>query len=180
MTNILTFLTINQSKWPVQFSKDIYASSETVWNLISKPGNLENCHPFCKQNIVDKWPGDNSRDTIEYLNGWKFERKFVRWIDKVGYDLFIKRKEGKSSFVSWRIKPIDDHSCSLSISVYMYKLDFIPKVLRWIPHMLYVRPLLKNYLLSVTGGFKYYLQTGKSVSHNQFGNHPWFSINNSQ
>ena len=24
------------------------------------------------------------------------------------------------------------------------------------------------------------LQTGKSVSHNQFGNHPWFSIKNSQ
>ena len=84
--------------------------------------------------------------------------------------------EGKIRFVSWRIKPIDNHSCSLSISVYMYKLDFIPKVLRWIPHMLYVRPLLKNYLLSVTGGFEYYLQTGKSVSHNQFGNHPWFSI----
>ena len=85
MTNILTFLTINQSKWPVQFSKDIYASSETVWNLISQPGNLENCHPFCKQNIVDKWPGDNSRDTIEYLNGWKFERKLLKLLFLINY-----------------------------------------------------------------------------------------------
>ena len=180
MNDISKYLTSNQSKNPINITKIINVPADAVWGIISEPSNLEKCHPFCKENPIINWPGDNARDEIHYLSGWIFERKFVRWIDKVGYDLFIKRKEGKSSFVSWRIKPIDDHSCSLSISDYMYKLDFIPKVLRWIPHILYVRPLLKNYLLSVTGGFKYYLQTGKSVSHNQFGIHPWFSINNSQ
>ena len=178
MTNISTFLTINQSKWPVQFSKDIYASSETVWNLISQPGNLENCHPFCKQHIVDKWPGDNSRDTIEYLNGWKFERKIVRWIDSVGYDLFIGRKGGKDSFVSWRIDPINDQKCSLSINVYMYKQQFAPIGFSWIVTLLYIRPLLRKYLFSVVNGFEYYLQTGKPVSKNHFGAHPWFSAKN--
>ena len=179
MNDISKFLTKDQSKSPINITKVIHVPADDVWGIISEQSNLEKCHPFCKENPTIKWPGVNARDEIHYLNGWIFERTFVRWIDKVGYDLFIGRNKGKRSFVSWRIKPINTHSCSLSISVYMYKLDYIPTIFRWIPHVVYVRPLLKKYLLSVIGGFEYYLQTGKSVSHNQFGVHPWFSGKNS-
>tara|TARA_B110000438_G_C15798296_1_gene643866 strand:+ start:1293 stop:1829 length:537 start_codon:yes stop_codon:yes gene_type:complete len=178
MDDISKYLTVNQSKRPIKFRKLMNAPADLVWNIISEPGNLQKCHPFCKQNPTIEWPGDNSKDEIHYLNGWIFERRFVHWIDHVGYDLFIGRKGGKSSLVSWRIEPINNQECFLSISIYMYKLDFIPKGFRWISRIIYVQPLLKKYLLSVTGGFEYYLQTGKPVLDNHFGSHPWFSNKN--
>ena len=74
--------------------------------------------------------------------------------------------------------PINDQKCSLSINVYMYKQQFAPIGFSWIVTLLYIRPLLRKYLFSVVNGFEYYLQTGKPVSKNHFGVHPWFSVKN--
>ena len=95
-------------KWPVAVSQPITAPAENVWDAISMPGNLELCHPFCATNPVEVWPGEGSVDQIHYLRGWVFERRFCRWIEGVGYDLNIGRRGGSSSFVSWRIMPVDD------------------------------------------------------------------------
>jgi len=104
-----------------------------------------------------------------------FERQFSRWIDGVGYDLDIGRSGGGSSSVSWRITPIDDQNCYLRITVYPQVLQAVPPVIRWVPHLLRVRPLLKSYLSSVVQGFEWYVTRGEPVPRNQFGSHPWFS-----
>ena len=162
-------------KWPVAAEKPIMAPAEKVWAAISMPSNLEPCHPFCAQNPVKKWPGEGSRDEVHYFSGWVLERRFCRWIDGVGYDLEIGRHGGRSSFVSWRIMPLDNQSCILRISVYPHPLQNVPVAIRWLPHFMRLAPMLKKYLSSVVRGFEWYVIRGEPVSRNQFGSHPWFS-----
>ena len=162
-------------KWPVAVAQPINAPAQKVWDTISMLGNLEPCHPFCAQNPVEVWPGEKSRDEIHYLSGWIFERRFSRWIEGVGYDLEIGRRGGRSSFVSWRIMPVDSENCVLRIAVYPHALQNLPVAIRWLPHILNIRPRLKSYLSSVTRGFEWYVVRGESVPRNQFGSHPWFS-----
>ena len=162
-------------KWPVGVVRPIEASTGEVWSTVSEPGYLERCHPFCVSNPVMEWPGEGSRDEVHYLNGWVFERRFRGWIEGVGYDLEIGRAGGRQSFVSWRISPVEDQGCSLSIVVCPHVLQGIPTWLRWAPHYLRVRPLLTRYLESVTRGVEWFVTRGEAVSENQFGRHPWFS-----
>ena len=162
-------------RWPVAVTQLIAAPAEKVWAAISMPGNLEPCHPFCEKNPVMSWPGDESRDEIHYLNGRVFERRFSRWVEGLGYDLAIGRSGGRSSSVSWRITPIDGHNCTLRIAVYPHVLQGVPVTIRWLPHLLRVRPPLKSYLSSVVRGFEWYVKRGEPVPRNQFGSHPWFS-----
>lgn len=162
-------------KWPVAVSRSISASARDVWQAISMPGNLEPCHPFCSKNPVEVWPGEESRDEIHYLSGWVYARRFCRWIEGVGYDLEIGRRGGRQSFVSWRITPEDGHNCTLRITVYPHALQGLPVIIRWVPHMLSIGPMLRKYLSSVVRGFEWYVTRGEAVPRNQFGSHPWFS-----
>ena len=162
-------------KWSIVVAQSITAPAEKVWNVISMPGNLEPCHPFCAKNLVEVWSGEGSRDEVRYLSGWIFEWQFYQWIDGVGYDLEIGRPGGSKSFVSWRIVPSDNHNCTLKITVYPHILQNIPSAIRWLPHILYIGPMLRSYLSSVTRGFEWYVSRGEPVPRNQFGEHPWFS-----
>jgi hypothetical protein len=99
----------------------------------------------------------------------------VEWIDGAGYDLEIGRSGEETSFVSWRIAPIDYRTCTLRIAVYPHVLQRVPVAIRWLPHLLRVRPQLTSYLTSVVRGFEWYATKGQPVPRNQFGTHPWFS-----
>lgn len=162
-------------KWPITVAQSIAAPADKVWDVISMPGNLERCHPFCAKNPVDTWPGSESHDQIHYLNGLVYERRFCRWIEGIGYELEIGRIGGRSSFVSWRLQPIDPGHTDLIISVYPYVFQNLPLAIRWVPYILRIRPLIRRYLTSVTKGFEWYLTRHESVPRNQFGSHPWFS-----
>ena len=162
-------------KWPVYVERVIAAPAQEVWNAISRPGNLDLCHPFCSSNPVQSWPGPDSHDEVHYLNGWVYERHFLEWIDGIGYDLEIGRSGGGKSLVSWRIVPIDDHNCALRITVCPHTLQNLPTVIRWIPYTLRLRPLLRKYLDSVVRGFEWYVIYQTPVPKNAFGAHPWFS-----
>ena len=162
-------------RWPVGVTRNIEASAEEIWTAIATPGYLERCHPFCASNPVEVWPGEHSRDELHYLNGWIFRRRFCRWLEGEGYDLEIGREGGRTSFVSWRISPVGDQRCSLSIVVCPHVLQGIPTWVRWAPHYLRVRPLLTSYLESVVRGVEWFVTRGEPVPRNQFGPHPWFS-----
>lgn len=162
-------------RWPVSAERAIDAPAQKVWDVIAAPGNLELCHPFCASNPVQNWPGPNARDEVHYLSGWVYERRFNRWLEGVGYDLEIGRGSDDIAFVSWRISTVDDRSCVLRITVHPQALQNLPAVIRWIPHMLWLRPMLRKYLESVVGGFEWYVTRGEPVPRNQFGTHPWFS-----
>lgn len=162
-------------KWPVSVERVIAAPAHEVWDAISRPGNLELCHPFCASNPVQVWPGPGSEDEVHYLNGWIYKRLFRGWVEGVGYDLEIGRSGGGQSSVSWRVTPIDDAYCGLCIAVCPHVLQHLPVVVRWIPHAARLRPMLRNYLDSVVRGFEWFVIRGEPVPRNAFGTHPWFS-----
>jgi hypothetical protein len=162
-------------KWPVAAAQTISAPAHRVWDVISTPGNLELCHPFCRSNPVSVWPGPNSRDEVHYLSGWVYERRFRHWIEGVGYDLYIQQRGRQIASVSWRISPDNEQTCTLTITVYPLALQNVPLAIRWLPHVIRLRPRLLTYLESVVRGFEWYVTRGEPVPRDQFGRHPWFS-----
>ena len=170
---------IEKFKWPVSVSQKIQASPQKIWSVITKPGNLEDCHPFCERNTVFEWPGVGSKDVIYYYSGWILHREIVNWIDGMGYDLVIGRENGRKSYVSWRITG-EQEEAQLRITIYPHALQHIPVAIRWIPHAAIVYPALHSYLRSVVKGFEWFITTETPVSKNQFGSHRWFSNNESQ
>jgi hypothetical protein len=132
----------------VSAEKVIAAPTKKVWGVISEPGNLHWCHPFCASNPVEIWPGPNSRDKIHYLSRWVYERRFKTWIEGEGYDLEIGRPGGVLKF---------------------------PPIIRQLVFALRLRSPLQSYLDSVVRGFEWYVTRGEAVPRNAFGTHPWFS-----
>jgi len=153
-------------KWPVSASRQIKAPPEKIWAVISSPGNLAHCHPFCENNPVEKWPGKGSLDSVYYYSGWVYHRQFTGWFG---------RKKGRKSKVSWRIHKINDSQGELTITVFPQALQHITVMIRWLPHFTYLWPMLSRYLVSVVKGFEWYITTGQPVKRNQFGSHKWFS-----
>ena len=133
-------------------------SPRILWNVISAPNHLELFHPFCKK-ISISWDDMPYVDELEYLNGLKYVRKFVKWEPLKGYALNIGRKKGKQSHVIWEIKEIDDLNCSLSITVYPHLLNNWPYFISYLPYKLIIKPKLYDYLFSVISGLKYYLKS---------------------
>jgi len=165
---------VNNFNWHVSYNAQINCDVNTVWEIISAKSNLELFHPFCKKNKVIKWSKENSVDQIEYLNGSIFQRKFLKWEEKVGYDLFIRQAEKPKSFVKWRMKE-NEQNCELEITVFPYLLNKGSKIIFWLPFHLAVKPILFNYLASVVNGLKLYAEQGYRIPKNHFGKHIWFS-----
>ena len=160
--------------WPVRVEKEIKANSDEIWKIISKEGNLNLVHPFCKKNHAISWNSENSVDVLEYLNGLKFIREFQTWNPGKGYSLLIGTKNGKKSYVEWKIRSKNKKQY-LSITVYTHYMIKYPKFISFFPYEFMVKPNLKKYLESVIGGINYYLTKNKTVPKNNFGEHNWFS-----
>jgi len=168
---------IKKFKWPVSVSRKYEAPPWNIWSAIAKPGNLRAFHPFCEKNPVYEWPGVGSKDAVYYYSGWVLQRKFINWIDGVGYDLLIGREGGRKSYVSWRITDERKDISTLKITIYPHSLQNIPTAIRWIPHIAAVQPSLNRYLDAVLKGLEWFINSGKPVRKNQFGSHKWFSSN---
>ena len=54
-------------------------SKDELWELISRPGNLNECHPLCRTNEALEWQDDNHSDRLVYLNGRTYVRQFINW-----------------------------------------------------------------------------------------------------
>lgn len=162
----------------IKYKTNINCSQEKLWEVISTPGNLEFCHPFCKENKVTIWGKVGSKDTIEYYNGLKLYRLFTEWNVGKGYKLLIGRGRYATAEVIWEIAAKENEISILSISINVYSdiaLKRYSKFLRWIIKELYLLPNMSNYVKDVVEGFKYYIETGKPVKKNQFGNNRMFS-----
>ena len=150
-------------------------SVDELWNIISKPSNLELYHPFCRSNTPIEWNDKNHADKLEYLNGTILERHFVSWKENKGYNLYIGRKDGRKSNVSWKIERISDYQTELSIEVHPWIFNQGNRFIEFIPFNFFVRPQLKSYLQSVLGGLKWYTEHDKPTPRNHFGKLAWFS-----
>ena len=148
-----------------------------ILNLIREPGSLNKYHPFCKRNDAIKWPGTNSIDELEYLNGSTFERNFFNWHEN-GFDLIIERKnKSKMAQVNWIIEGNDEIS-SLRVRINPVIGHFTPfknKFMQILSWYLFVKPMLQSYINKVIKGFEFFLNTDMEVKPNQFGKHSWFS-----
>ena len=113
---------------------------------------------------------------MHYLNGIVYRREFRSWREGEGYDLEIFHKTRKTAGVTWRITPISDESCQLSITVYPAAVERMSVLVRWAAYLFVIRPKMRSYLDSVVRGFKWYIEKGEAVPRNQFGPHPWFSL----
>ena len=162
-------------RWGVHQEFTYPISKSQLWSLISRPGNLNDCHPFCKDNEVLEWGNNSHSDRLEYLNGMTYIRQFLNWNEGEGYDLIIGEENGLQSYVVWQIKELNDNQSSLTITVYPYLLANLNKALSFLPFVLYIRPKLRTYLKSVLRGFAYFVEHGQAVPRNNWGKHSWFS-----
>ena len=163
-----------KSIWKIEKKIKINGSSDDLWEIISKPNNLELIHPFCKSNKIIKWEDDKHEDILVYHNGLTFIRKFLTWEEKKGYSLLIGEEDKEQSYVIWGITEEKD-SVYLSIKVYPYFLRGTSKILSFFAYKLFISPMLKSYLKSVIQGINFFLNTEKPVPKNYFGKHLWFS-----
>jgi hypothetical protein len=162
-------------KWPVAAERTIAVPAGDLWSIISRPGNLESCHPFCARNPVHRWPGPDAEDEVHYLSGWIYRRRFRAWREGEGYDLEILREARPIAQVRWQIASRSAGESVLGITVYPKLLQRVPLPLRWLLHRTRLRPPLEFYLESVVRGFEWYLVRGEAVPRDQFGKHPWYS-----
>ena len=159
----------------VSCSISLKNEKKDVWNAISRHGNLNFFHPFCKNNeVIEVDKNSIKKDFLIYLNGMMFEREFYQWEKMKGYKLMIGKKNGKKSKVIWKISENKNYT-SLSIKVFPYKSDKISSLLYPFFFFFYIKPKLKSYLKSVLNGLKFYLHNNQIVLKNQFGKHSWFS-----
>tara|TARA_B000000475_G_scaffold166885_1_gene134327 strand:+ start:34 stop:507 length:474 start_codon:yes stop_codon:yes gene_type:complete len=155
----------------VEAKKTFKKDRSIILDAIRLPNNLENYHPFCKENKVEKWPGKGSIDYVKYLNGLKYRRDFIKW-DESGYVLDIGVKS-KVARVKWLVEGNSTRS-SLKITINP-KLPYKNKIIRTIMWHAYIKYRLQNYINNVVEGFADYIDTKERVPMNKYGKHPWFS-----
>ena len=163
-----------RSQWPISFEQEINASSSKLWEIISKPGHLEQFHPYCKKHEAVKWPGIDSQDFLTYLNGKIYKREILEWNVKQSFSLVIGEIDGPKSFVKWQFKD-NRMNCKVKITVYPHLLIKWPKFISYIPYILYIKPQLKNYLKAVLHGLKHHAEKEKIIEENIQAKHPWFT-----
>ena len=163
--------------WPFYAENSIVidAPKSEVWKSISSPGNLNDSHPFCQENTVQNWPGEESVDTLEYLNGFIIVRKFQSWNEGEGYSLLTGREGGRQSFVEWSLSEVNEKRTLLKIRVHPHLLSDWNRITASLAYLFYIRPKLKKYLYSVSRGFEWHIKINKIIPRNHFGEHPWFS-----
>lgn len=155
--------------------REINASAEKVWQLISTPGHLLMCHPFCESNEVEHWPGVGARDRIVYFSGLELHREFTHWDEGSGYQLEIGPPGSRTARVVWVLKELDGDHCALSISVIPYLNSEMSEPKKRAYERLVFGQSIERYLQSVVQGIEHCVTTGEKVRPNQFGKHPVYS-----
>ena len=155
----------------VEAERKFNKSKKKILKEIRRPGNLNDYHPFCKENNALKWPGKGSIDELEYLNGLKYRRDFIEW-DENGYVLEIGRYN-KIAKVQWIVNGSEENS-SLRVRINP-KLPYKNGLVRWAAWNFYIKFRLQSYINKVLDGFEYFIKTNNRVERNKFGKHAWFS-----
>jgi hypothetical protein len=153
----------------------IAAAPAHVWGLISEPGHLKQCHPFCDKVSITSWPGASSVDSITYYSGITYKRNFVRWVEGQGYDLELGERPNLTARVHWRIVPQGEMHSHFSIEVMPYlRASLGPDKKRIYLERLF-GDVLQHYLQCVVRGVKHKVETGEDVIKDQFGKNLHYS-----
>ncbi len=167
MANLIPKRSVSQKK---AMDVDITA----LWDLITRPGHLEDVHPYCSSNEVIRWDEQGCTDVIIYSNGRKFVRNIKPWNFQKGYQLWIGIESGSQHYVNWLIENVNE-KCSLSITIHPSFLNNWPSFVTFIPFHFWIKPRLNAYLDAVLSGIYYFLQNDMPVPRDTPNRHPWFS-----
>ena len=66
-----------QKRRSVGFTLEFPVSTSELWNLISRAGNLNDCHPFCRTNDAISWENNSHQERLVYLNGRTYGRQLL-------------------------------------------------------------------------------------------------------
>jgi hypothetical protein len=160
---------------PVSLARVIAAPAAGLWKMISAPGQLPNYHPYCKVNEVMSWPGPGSRDGVTYHSGRYMQRDFMYWREGIGYDLQIGPPPRKSSWVSWRIRPLGEGASELSIQVTPILESRLPASTKQAYEATFFGKIVEVYLDHLLRGAEHFVLTGTPVRPRQFGAHPIYA-----
>jgi hypothetical protein len=157
--------------------RKIAAPASAVWKVMARPGHLKECHPFCAENLVLRWPGPDACDRVCCYNGRVLERRFTRWQEGRQYTMDVADEKGRvGAEVTFRVRPGGSPAESwFGVVVTLKAFAWLPGPLRRLLWSLKAEPSLRRYFDCVLQGFEYHVTTGKPVRKNQFGLHPEFS-----
>lgn len=153
----------------------IAAAADSVWQVISQPGQLTRYHPFCQATTVITWPGVGAKDTVTYSSGVHYERDFVTWIEGVGFDIEVGPPPHKTARVEWRITELGAHQSELAITVLPYLKADVAAPRKQVYQQRFFGAPMAQYLESVVQGVGHVATVGEAVQKNQFGTHPIYS-----
>jgi hypothetical protein len=160
---------------PVRLGRAIAAPAADLWKMISTPGQLPNYHPYCKANEVKRWPGPGSCDGVTYHSGFYMQRDFMYWREGIGYDLQIGPPPRKSSWISWRIRPIEEGASELSLQVTPIMESHLLASTKRSFEETYYGKTIEIYLDHLLRGAEHFVLTGTPVQPRQFGAHPIYA-----
>lgn len=156
---------------PILLGRVIAAPAADLWKMISTPGQLPKYHPYCKANEVMRWPGPGSCDGVTYHSGHYMQRDFMSWHEGIGYDLQIGPPPKKTSWISWRIRPIGEGASELSIQVTPILESRLPASTRQAYQATFFGKVIETYLDHLLRGAEHFVLTGTPVQPRQFGAH---------
>jgi len=151
----------------------INCSKEKLWKVITAPGHLEKYHPFCAYHKSERWNGVGCVDESKSNYGKIVRREVIEWNEGVGYTIKMLNPN-QNTTVRFEIGAVEE---GVQFKVYL-KTNAYRKNPR--PFWIFLAPLMivpsyKKYFHSLLNGIKYYAETDKKVSRNQFGHHRKYS-----
>jgi hypothetical protein len=152
----------------------INVSKKKLWFTIIEPGHLKKYHPFCKEHDISKWDGVGCKDVSLSYEGKTINREIIEWDDGVGYHIKMNNDNKHDTKVKFEILEKDNQTYfKVVLESNAYRKT--PRPL-WYPIAFFlIVPSYKKYYKSLLRGLKFYVETGKKVRRNQFGNHKKYS-----
>ena len=151
----------------------INCSKEKLWKVITAPGHLENYHPFCAYHKSESWDGVGCVDESKSNYGKIVRREVIEWNEGVGYTIKMLNPNQKTR-VRFEIGALEEEvQFQVNLTTNAYRKNPRPFWIFLAP--LIIVPSYKKYFHSLLNGIKYYAETDKKVSRNQFGHHRNYS-----
>tara|TARA_B100000963_G_C22557236_1_gene639620 strand:- start:524 stop:1012 length:489 start_codon:yes stop_codon:yes gene_type:complete len=157
----------------VSSTRNIDVPASQLWQGITSEQHLEACHPYIQRHSKSAKKSAIA-DEITYLNNVVFTRESTSWMEGQGYDLLVGKASEPKNEVQWRITPVNETSCQLTIAVTPRAIEKLPKVIRNLALTLFVRRQVALYLDAVTSGIKSWMESGAPVDKTAYKKHRWF------
>lgn len=152
----------------------IDTSVNHLWEVLTESGHLKNFHPYCDYHKKSKWDGIGCKDEARFYSGKLVNREVIAWKD--GEYFQIKMNNNDSHRIEVVFEVIEEKRevfFRVTIDTDAYRKT--PRPIWYLVAKFVLVPSYKKYFNSICNGLKYYCETGKKVTRNQFGSHKKYS-----